>query len=73
MDTINATPTNVGADISRIRQWLLQGQGNVYRQNIVFSELNFVELHALFAKYDKNFAGQVMLTRFPKALLSEVS
>jgi U3 small nucleolar RNA-associated protein 25 len=72
METINAAPTNVEADISRVRQWLLEGQGRLYRQTMAFSEINFTELHILFAKYDKNFAGLLNLTTIPSSLLPEV-
>lgn len=72
METINATPTNFETEISRVRQWLLDGHGTLYRQMIVFSELNFTELRVLFAKYDRNFAGCLTLTSSPSSLLPEV-
>jgi hypothetical protein len=73
METINTRPVNVASDISRVRHYLLDGHGKLYRQIIAFSDLNFTELRVLFAKYDRNFAGCLTLTSIPKSTLSEVS
>jgi hypothetical protein len=73
MDSINAVPTNVEADISRVRQWLLDGHGKLYRQTLAFSGVNFTELHVLFSKYDRNFAGHLNLTSLPTSRLEEVT
>jgi U3 small nucleolar RNA-associated protein 25 len=72
MESINAVPTNVEADISRVRQWLLDGHGKFYRQTLAFSEINFTELRVLFAKYERNFAGLLNLTSLPSSRLDEV-
>ncbi|KAI6205758.1 U3 small nucleolar RNA-associated protein 25-like protein [Aphelenchoides besseyi] len=72
VEALNSVPVNIKTDISRVRQWVLQGQGSTYRQTLAFSDLNFTELHALMSKNDKNYAGNVVLTRIPTALLHEI-
>ncbi|KAI6173865.1 U3 small nucleolar RNA-associated protein 25-like protein [Aphelenchoides besseyi] len=72
VEALNSVPVNIKTDISRVRQWVLQGQGSMYRQTLAFSDLNFTELHALMSKNDKNYAGNVVLTSIPTALLHEI-
>ncbi|KAI6243865.1 U3 small nucleolar RNA-associated protein 25-like protein [Aphelenchoides fujianensis] len=72
VDALNAVPAHIKADISRVRQWVLQGQGKRFRQTLAFSELNFTELHALMCAHDGNFAGNVVMTSIPSSLLHEI-
>lgn len=56
MNKIPVTPRN--ADITRIRQWSLEGQGSYFRQTAIFSSVATPELRALFAR-GCNLVGRI--------------
>lgn len=56
MNKIPVTPRN--ADITRIRQWALEGQGAFFRQTVIFSSVDTPELRALFAR-GANMVGRI--------------
>uniref|UniRef100_A0A1I7SMJ5 U3 small nucleolar RNA-associated protein 25 n=1 Tax=Bursaphelenchus xylophilus TaxID=6326 RepID=A0A1I7SMJ5_BURXY len=68
---LNQIPQEVQTDISRVRHWVLKGHGPNYRQLIAFSEINFAELHSLFAE-EKNITGQAKLTQNPSVMLENI-
>jgi hypothetical protein len=44
----NGIPGKIGTDITRVRHWSLRpGMAKHFRQTLLFSRLNFVEIHAL--------------------------
>lgn len=69
---INLIPTKIVADISRVRHWSLKELSKYYRQTIIFSEINFVEIHALFSQFCQNFSGQISIAEHPKSLIKQV-
>jgi len=69
--TINTIPTKVVSDITRVRQWSLNNQGKFYRQTVLFSGINFTELHALSA-FCHNFSGMVTVTPVPRSTVKEL-
>ena len=63
----NGIPGKIGTDITRVRNWSLRpGMAKHFRQTLLFSRLNFVEIHALFGQHCANFAGQLTLTQNPQ-------
>lgn len=71
LNTLNQMPQEIETDISRVRHWVLKGQGNLYRQTLAFSDINFIELHSLFAK-KLNWTGTAMITENPSNILDQV-
>lgn len=71
-ETLNRNPNKVLTDISRVRQWAIQDWSKYYRQTLLFSETNFVELHALMSRYCQNYAGEVSILETSKSLVSQV-
>ncbi|KAI1724343.1 utp25, u3 small nucleolar RNA-associated SSU processome protein 25 domain-containing protein [Ditylenchus destructor] len=70
--TLNTIPNKIKADISRVRQWDLNDHSKYYRQTLVFSEINSVEIQALFSRFCRNFAGQYSITRNQKSSLEQI-
>lgn len=73
LEIINTIPTKVNSDISRVRQWALNDWAKYYRQTLIFSNINFLEIHSLFSQFCQNFAGQISLTEHSKPLIKNVS
>jgi len=71
-DNVNETPSKISVDISRVRQWSLKHYSKFYRQTIVFSELNFAELHTLFNLHANNYAGLINAYTLPNSILNKV-
>lgn len=71
-ETINTKPNKITTDISRVRQWSLHDWSKYYRQTLLFSETNFVELHALMSRYCQNYAGEFSILKQSKSLVSQV-
>uniref|UniRef100_A0AC34R6J8 U3 small nucleolar RNA-associated protein 25 homolog n=1 Tax=Panagrolaimus sp. JU765 TaxID=591449 RepID=A0AC34R6J8_9BILA len=72
LEALNSVPKVVQTDISRVRQWSIRNLGKIYRQTLIFSELNFTELHALYNDFSKNYAGgqsDIRLEYFMKNIL----
>jgi len=60
MNKIPVTPRN--ADITRIRQWSLEGKGSYSRQTAIFSSVATPELRALFAR-GCNLVGRITFSK----------
>ena len=73
VETVNCVPKKIETDISRVRQWSIKNLGKLYRQTIIFSEINFTELHTLFYSNSKNYAGGLTVIKNPRELLDDVS
>jgi len=72
VQTVNSIPTKIHTDISRVRNWSLNKLGKNYRQTLLFSDINFAELHALSSEFCQNYAGSVTITRIPTPLVETI-
>lgn len=72
-ENVNEIPSQIKVDIFRVRHWSLKNYSKLYRQTIVFSELNFTELHSLSTLYGKNYAGAITACAVPVPVLDNVT
>ncbi|XP_055328169.1 U3 small nucleolar RNA-associated protein 25 homolog [Paramacrobiotus metropolitanus] len=49
-------------DFSRIRPWLLNGWGKIYRQTLLFSSIRLPEMQAVMNRHCFNYEGSVTVT-----------
>ncbi|KAI7904789.1 uncharacterized protein BX663DRAFT_503540 [Cokeromyces recurvatus] len=52
-----------GCDISRIRNWYLDGKAKYLRQTLIFADFLTPEFNALFNKHMKNVSGKLKIKR----------
>ena len=47
-----------GTNFNRVRPWSLNGLAKYYRQTLIFSSINLVEINSIFNKFCGNYAGK---------------
>uniref|UniRef100_A0A915CML2 U3 small nucleolar RNA-associated protein 25 homolog n=1 Tax=Ditylenchus dipsaci TaxID=166011 RepID=A0A915CML2_9BILA len=60
------------SDISRVRQWALNDYSKYYRQTLIFSEVNSVEIQALFSRFCRNYAGMISLVKSRQSIIEQI-
>lgn len=61
LDIINTPPKRVLTDIQRVRHWSSSGYARDYRQTVILSDYDLLELHALMGRYASNYVGQITI------------
>ncbi len=61
-DSVNGVPEALhGADVTRVRQWYLDGAARRYRQTVLLSSFASPEMNALFSRSCASHAGKAKL------------
>ena len=61
-DSLNGVPEALhGADVTRVRQWYLDGAARRYRQTVILSSFASPEMNALLARSCASHAGKAKL------------
>ena len=71
----NKLPKNYNNDIdfSRVKQYFLEGKGNLHRQLILTSSFNNPEIQSFYRNYSNNFNGSIRLKyNYQKGQISNV-
>ncbi|CAO3600758.1 unnamed protein product [Absidia cylindrospora] len=71
---MNLIPNDAhGCDISRIKNWYLDGKGRYLRQTLVFADFLTPELNALYNKYLKNISGRMKIKQSYEGTIMDVT
>ncbi|KAI8078645.1 uncharacterized protein BX664DRAFT_303356 [Halteromyces radiatus] len=71
---MNLIPNDAhGCDISRIKNWYLDGKGRYLRQTLVFADFLTPELNALYNKYMKNITGKLKIKQSYEGTIMDVT
>ncbi|KAK0416059.1 hypothetical protein QR680_012271 [Steinernema hermaphroditum] len=72
-ESLHKKPESLNVDISRVRQWSLDQHAKLFRQTLLFANVDTAEFRALFAQHCQNYAGLVTVTPPPQnGYLSEI-
>lgn len=70
---MNLIPTDShGCDISRIKNWYLDGKARYLRQTLIFANFLTPELNSLYTKYLKNTSGKLKMKSTYQGSIMEV-
>ena len=62
LERVNRQPVSpTGIDFSRVRMWTLNGWSKLYRQTVMFSEFDVLQLQSSFRSLCSNYAGRLIV------------
>lgn len=71
---MNLIPNDAhGCDISRIKNWYLDGKGRYLRQTLVFADFLTPEVNALYNKHLKNVTGRMKIKQPYEGTIMDVT